>query len=371
VVQGDFKMARTTSTKSVVSQIKAKSKKKAVEEKKPITAEYFISSGSTLLNLALTGNPFYGWQLGKMANIIGDSGTGKTLLVLTSLAEVAHNPKQTDVELVFDDAENALEFDLESCFGEATEGRTEILDPPSENIEQFSDRLSVTIAKGNPFVYVLDSFDALGSEADTKHIESERKIRMGQSKKESSGSYGTAKPKIASQMLREDCGKLKRSKGALLIISQTRDNLTPGSFEKKTRSGGKALKFYATHEVWIILTGAIKAKNRRIGAECLVKVSKNKITGKKREIKFNVYDSYGVDDIGSMVDFLLAEEIWKGGGKANIDTKGDLVSKSISRGKLIEMIESKGLENRLKNIVGRVWNEIEESLKVKRKKRYA
>lgn len=367
-------MARTsaktkTNVKSIVKQAVKKSQKVA-EEKSNFNKDDFVSSGSTLLNLALTNNPFCGWQKGKMANIIGDSGAGKTLLVLTSLAEAAHNPKQEDLRLIFDDAENALEFSLSDVFGEATEERVEMIDPPSNTIEQFSDNLALAIREGSPFVYVLDSFDAIGSDADTEHIESERKIRLGASKKESKGSYGTAKPKLASQMLREDCGHLKRAKGALLIISQTRDNLTPGSFEKKTRSGGKALKFYATHEVWVILTGAILVKKRRVGAECLIKVTKNKITGKRRTIKFSVFDDYGVDDIGSMINFLIEEGYWKGGGTANINTDGDLVDEPISRAKLISLIEEEGLEKKLQMIVARAWREIEESLKPKRKHKY-
>lgn len=366
-------MARTAGvnkTAAIASQV-AKKSQKVAEVKSKIDPADFISSGSTMLNLALTGNPFCGYQKGKMVNIIGDSGAGKTQLVLTGIAETANNKKHEDVDLYFDDAEHALEFDLEECFGEATAERLSMIDPPSETIEAFSDNLAQIIKRERPFIYALDSFDAIGAEADTDHIESERKIRTGESNKKSTGSYGMAKPKLASQMLREDCGKLKKCKGALLIISQTRDNLTPGSFEKKTRSGGKALKFYATHEIWIILTKSIKSKNRRIGAECLIKVTKNKITGKRREIKFTTYDDYGVDDIGSMIDFMIEEGGWKGGGGSAINTNGDLdLNAPLSRVKLIQHIEDNSLERKLKIIVGKVWADIEESLKVKRKRKF-
>jgi len=344
------------------------------EKKAPLDSDHFVSSGSTLLNLALTGHPNFGWQLGKMANIIGDSGAGKTQLALTAFAEASYNPVYNNMRLRYDDAENALEFDLGEVFGPKTEKRVEVLDPPSDNIEQFSDNLALTIRDNVPFIYVLDSFDAIGSEADTEHIESERKIRLGESKKDSKGSYGMAKPKLASQLLREECGKLKRTKGALLIVSQTRDNLTPGSFEKKTRSGGRALKFYATHEVWVILTGQITHPKTklRIGAECDVKVTKNKVTGKRRTVSFNVYDGYGVDDIGSMIDFMLDMDAWTGGGKSNIDTKGDLgLKEAISRAKLIDLLETE--EDRLaemKDIVAEEWNEREKEVQPDRKKRY-
>jgi len=377
-------MARTSNKPKAASkpplkeQIIARSRKPvevAKEDKKaPLDSEHFVSSGSTLLNLALTGHPDFGWQLGKMANIIGDSGAGKTQLALTSFAEASYNPDHKNMRLIYDDAENALEFDLGDVFGKQTEKRVEVLDPPSDNIEQFSDNLALTIREKVPFIYVLDSFDAIGSEADTEHIESERKIRLGESKKESKGSYGMAKPKLASQLLREECGKLKRTKGALLIVSQTRDNLTPGSFEKKTRSGGRALKFYATHEVWVILTGQITHPKTklRIGAECDVRVTKNKVTGKRRTVSFNVYDGYGVDDIGSMIDFMLDMDAWTGGGKTSIDTKGDLrLKEPISRAKLIDLLETE--EDRLadlKELVAEEWHLREKEVQPDRKKRY-
>lgn len=365
-------MTRTPRT-SLQSQATSRATRKPeVKEEKTFDPADFVSSGSTLLNLALTDNPDCGWQLGKMANIIGDSGAGKTLLVLTSLAEAANTPDHSNTDLVYDDAENALEFDLSKVFGSKTEEQVELVDPPSNTIEEFSDNLSKIIKRKKPFVYVLDSFDSIGTESDTEHIESERKIRLGESNKKSSGNYGMAKPKLASQMLREDCGNLKRTKGALLIISQTRDNLTPGSFEKKTRSGGKALKFYATHEVWIILAGAINSSSkRRIGSECTIKVTKNKVTGKRRSIALNIYDGYGIDDIGSMIDFMLDEKEWSGGGASKIDTKGNLgLKESVTRAKLVEYIEDNNKESALRKVVADVWHDIEEALKPKRKHKY-
>jgi RecA/RadA recombinase len=364
-------------------QIEARAKKAPEVEDTKLTPDNFASSGSTLLNLALTGHPDFGWQFGRMANIIGDSGVGKTLLVLTSCAETAYNDAQNEVELDFDDAEHAMGFDVGKIFGSKTEARLNFINPPSENIEQFSDNLALRMRKKIPFIYVLDSFDAIGSEADTEHIESERKIRLGESNKKSTGSYGMAKPKLASQMLREDCGTLEKTKGALLIISQTRDNLTPGSFEKKTRSGGKALKFYANHEVWVILTSQIKkgpkGRERRVGAEAQVKVTKNKVTGKRRTVNFDIYDGYGIDDINSMIDFMLDEKEWTGGGSSKINTKRDLgipevIGKEggIMRDALIDLIEADKKKLReLKDVVTELWNDIEKSLEPKRVSKYA
>ena len=402
-------MARVKATGAVAAkkplkdQIQTRARKKAAKkvscediEDVPFDPNDFVSSGSVLLNLALTNHPDCGWKLGRMANVIGDSGAGKTVLCMTSVAATCNDDSNSDVNAKFDDGEHAYEFNTKKMFGPRTKARLQFVDPPSENIEGFSDNLRAAINEDEPFIYIMDSFDSLGCEDDTKHLESERLIRQGKSKAKSKGSYGTAKPKLASQLLREECGKLSDSRGALLIISQTRDNLNAFSYEKKTRSGGKALKFYATHEVWIIYTGAIKEKDRQVGAETEVKVRKNKITGKKRSIKLYVFDDYGIDDIGSCVDFLVSEKWWSYSAKEApkgpktkvarapkaeddekvsktkpIDTKGDLGDyPAMSRTKLIQTIEDDDLKEELKQAVTACWNDIEESIRPKRKAKY-
>lgn len=335
----------------------------------------FLSTGSTLLNLALTDHWNCGWQKGKMANIIGDSSSGKTFLTLTAYAEAARNKNFDDFEFIFDDAENANEFDMEYLFGEQVQERMQAPtakddgDVYSETMEDFHDNLLVSLKNGNPFLYVLDSFDSLTTEADDDKIEEQHKARMAG--KEVKGTYGMTKAKKSSEILRHIVGKLKRSESMLLIISQTRDNIDPLSFEKKTRSGGKALKFYATYEMWLALGSPITSKDRSIGINCIIKVSKNKITGKRRKIEFPIFYDYGVDDLASCIDFLIKEGRWKKAkGASKIDPCGDLGLEPATAKSLINQIEEQGLEVKLKQLVGRVWNEIEESLKLRRKKKY-
>ena len=46
-----------------------------------------LSTGSTMLNLALTDNPYGGYPKGCLVNVVGDSSSGKTFLCLNTLAE--------------------------------------------------------------------------------------------------------------------------------------------------------------------------------------------------------------------------------------------------------------------------------------------
>jgi RecA/RadA recombinase len=363
-----------------------------IVEKPHFDPNEYISTGSTLLNLALTDHPDCGWQKGKMANIIGDSSSGKTFLTLTTFAEATLDPRFDDFRLIMDDAEHANEFDMTNLFGKAVAKRIEPPamvkgeDCPSELIEDFHANLRNAIKEKQPFIYILDSMDALDSEADQKKIEEFMKVHQRKREaeedaeegkdakvvKDAKGTYGMAKAKKNSDILRDCCGKLEKSDSLLLIISQTRDNIDPMSFEKKTRSGGRALKFYATHEIWMACGKKIESKNLQIGVDAIIKVSKNKITGKKREVEVPIYYSYGIDNIGSCIDFLIAEGEWVKPAKAtNMDVRGAFgIQKPISRKLMIDFIEVNGIEEQLKTLTAEVWKEREDSLLLKRKSRY-
>jgi len=382
--RGNNATKKKTTKKKVVKQAVDRSKAKKV--KRNFNPAEFISTGSTLLNLALTDHPRCGWQFGKMANLIGDSSSGKTFLALTCFAEAEANSKCSDVAFIYDDAEHANEFDVENLFNEEVEERIaapEYYDEEpvfSTTVEDFYAYVRNACKGDDRFIYVLDSMDAIGSEDDEKKIKeveahrdkAKKAEREGKEVKAITGSFGMGKAKMNSKMLGNICGKVEQANGVLLIVSQTRDDINPMTFTKKTRAGGKALKFYATHEVWTAVGREIKAKERVIGVDCIVKVSKNKITGKRRTIKFPIFYEFGIDNIGSIIDFLVDEGVWKKAkGATTIDPNGDLGLVKATRAKLIRTIEDEDLEPQLDRLVSDAWHGIEDSLKQNRKKRYA
>ena len=343
------------------------------ESTKAYTADDLITTGSTLLNLALSDNVKGGWLKGTMANIIGDSSAGKSFAALTTFAETHAKGQCDDYALIYDDVENANAFDMAYLFGQEVADRIippnldeDDEDAPSDMIEDFHANIVRALAQG-PCIYCLDSFDALNAEADEK--KSMELLKAREAGKDAAGSYGMAKAKKSSEILRQVCGRIKKTSSFLCIVSQTRDNIDPMSPQKKTRSGGKALKFYATHELWLANGGALKRKDRIIGVRCKVKISKNKLTGKVREVEFPIYYDYGIDNIGSCVDFLVKEKHWPGGGSKRIEPKGLDIEPGL-RAKIIKQIEAEGLEDELDEIVSQVWFEIEESLRLNRKPKY-
>jgi hypothetical protein len=166
---------------------------------------------------------------------------------------------------------------------------------------------------------------------------------------------------------------LQKSNSILIVISQTRDNIGFGAqFNPKTHAGGRALKFYATVELWSSVREKIKkpvkGKRRTVGIICRLETKKNRITGKDRVVEFPIYHSVGIDDTGANVDYLFAENHWKPVVCGKIAAP-EFGYKGTVEGLIIE-IEKNGHEKELQNIVANVWNGIEAACVVERKRRY-
>lgn len=332
----------------------------------PLRAEDFLSSGSTLLNLACTGRRNGGFLRGKFFYLVGDSSSGKTWLSLTCLAEAARNKRFAKHRFIFDNAEDGALMDFPRYFGQAVADRAELIE--SETIEEFYDNIDDACKSGKPFIYVLDSMDSLSSEAENEKFEEQKAARR--KGKQSAGSYGDGKAKKNSAGIRRLLADLRRSGSILIVISQTRDNLGFG-FEKKTRSGGRALRFYATVEIWTAIKGKIKrpvnGKDRQVGIICEIQTKKNRINGKDRRAEIPIYQSVGIDDTGGNIRYLIQEGHWKGSETAVAAPEFKFKGK-IER--LIQRIESAGRERELQILVAEVWDSIEAACDIQRKRRY-
>ena len=168
-------------------------------------------------------------------------------------------------------------------------------------------------------------------------------------------------------LFRKVKGKIRSTGSLLLVISQVRQNIGVMFGDKYTRSGGKALGHYATQEAWMAVTRKLKKKERQNGVHVKVKVKKNHFTGKLREVQLDIIHNYGVDDIGSMIDWMVKEGFWKKTAQT-IDTGGDFINGT--KEKLSKHIDSENYEDELIQIVATCWKEIEDSLVMDRKPRY-
>lgn len=367
------KLARTE-TEKFAKQVSEASKKPIVIDIDFKDPANLIPTGATLLNLACSDNPFGGYVKGTIVNLIGDTSAGKSFLALTMLAEICNNKRFDKYDLYYDDVEKTFEFDF-SFFGKKFEKR--IIFEESNYAEEIGDVLFKLSNGKKKFIYVTDSWDGLKS----KYEEKKEKVNIGKRARgqEEEGSYGDGKAKILHKICRQTVGGIERLESLWVIVSQTKDNWGfDAMFNPTIVTGGNAIKFFPSHRVWLTTGKKERLKKRIIGGETKAKVVKNKFTGKKRDVFFPIYDDYGPDDIGSCVRFLngeYAENHWKTRTKkiddkslTAIDAKDfDLFLKELE---LIKYIEDNNLEKELKLVVGKVWNDIEDSIRLDRKPRF-
>lgn len=355
----------------VKRKLKRVLKQKSKKEDDPTLG---VSTGSTILNLACTGSVKTGLYAGHYYLLVGDSRAGKSWLAHSILAEATINSEFDGYELIYDDIESGALMDVERYFGSRLSERMrppkgDKQDPqPSETVEDLYDNIERRCKDGTPFIYIVDSMDALSTEEDEEKYDKAAKARKKGTKEK--GSYGTAKAKINSTRLRRLMPKLRKSGSILIIISQTRDNLG-GFFATKTRSGGHALRFYATLELWLSvkedIKRTVKNKNRNIGIVSRIRIRKNRIQGKDRDILVPLYHSSGLDDVGGCIKWLIDEGHWQG-TKTKVKAPEFKFSGTIEE--LVSKIQERGRESKLFNLSRKVWREIESKCQVPRKNKY-
>ena len=370
-----------TTTKGIKNGLKSS------QQKKSYTRDDLLSTGSTLLNLALTGDPAGGFIKGSYVLFVGDTDSGKTFLCLTCLAEACRNPNFDDYRLIYDNKERGALMDIEKFFGPKV---LERLEPPSwktpdergfsETIEDLYFHLDDALdpSHGQPFIYIMDSIDSLSSDYEGKKFQEKKTARRKGTK--AKGDYGDGKAKIHSGGIRRVLSGLERTGSIIIFINQTRDNIDSGLFESRnTHSGGRAISFYASMKLWSKvgrdLTRTYKNKKRQLGINARVTVERSRATGRRRQVDIPIYHSYGVDEIGSMIDYMVTEGDWvkSGEGEGISETTKINAPDFKFEGRKIDLvkhIEENDLESDLRDLVAETWRDIEKALVLKRRKRY-
>ena len=355
---------------ATVKKIKAAIRKPRRVGCAPTKETDWLSTGSTLVNLALSGHPMRGVPKGKYVFFVGDSSSGKTFFTLTMLAEAGINPNFDDYRFIYNNVEGGAMMDLNTYFGPAVAERLE--EHHSDTIDEFYTHLDECLDDDRPCIYILDSQDALSSAYEkSKFDDRKREVRGGPKAK---GDYGDGKAKRHSSGIRQALPRLRDTGSILILVCQTRDNIDAGLFEqKKIYSGGRAIRFYATVQLWTSiaarLTKQVKGKPRQVGITAKVAVKKNRLTGKEWVVEIPLYWSIGIDDIGSCVDYLVAEGRWKK-SKVGVIKVPEFVIEAKREG-LIKFIEEDPCKvDQVRTYVRDVWADLEERCKVERKGRY-
>jgi len=255
----------------------------------------FISSGAQLIDCALGG----GYAEGRVVNIVGDRSAGKTLLAIEAITNFCMRYAKGAAR--YAESESAFDENYAEALGLPLD-RVEFNKKgvPLRTIEDWYKDMVEFLDKNKdvPSIYVLDSLDALSDDA-----EMERGI-------DETNTYGTQKAKKLGELFRKLVERIESQRCILIVVSQLRDKIGVTFGETKTRSGGKALDYYASHILWLReknkLKRTIRGVERVIGMDVELRVKKNKVGLPFRSADYPVIFGYGIDDLTAGVEWLLS-----------------------------------------------------------------
>ena len=346
---------------------------------------YYLSTGSTLLDLAISGRCPGGVGSGRITQIYGDESTAKTLL----LQEILGSAQRAGGSVVFEDAEHTLDFSRAGkLFGLDTgpwadealqaEHVDEIAAPDAKGRRKHTGKFAKAAAVHPRFTYrvpatVEDLWDwEIGPAIDALAAgDLQAPCAMGidslsalPSASEVAGkledpTYGQSRAKGYSAGFRKYVHPMAQHHLTVVAIDQTRVNVGKLFGDKATTSGGMAMQFYASTRIKLSHAGSIKNKHEIVqGVKIKFKIVKNKLAPPFREGLLHVLFDYGIDDLTANLEWLLDKG--KGMkclfGKSGATYTWDDVRLSIGLEGAVEAIEKNGTEAAVRAEVVRIWD---------------
>jgi hypothetical protein len=156
-------------------------------------------------------------------------------------------------------------------------------------------------------VYAIDSLDGLADASKIAKEANRAKLQAQGKEVKDEGDYGAQIAKFLSQeFFRTKHRTLEKKKVALVIVSQTRTNMGAGTYAPKRKtSNGDAMEFYCHTRLKLSRLAYIEKNGEKIGAVVKATTTKSKTPRPYREVVYTFYFDYGIDNIGSNLDYLF------------------------------------------------------------------
>ena len=271
------------------------------EEENPADISDWISTGSSMLDLAISNRPHGGLPVGKMVEFNGLEGTGKSLVSAHICAETQ---RKGGIAVVLD-TENAAAPEFWKSLGVDLKNLLYVQTDTVEDIFENMEKMIGIVRKSNKdriLTLIVDSVAAASTKAE---LESDH----------GKDGFATGKSIIISKAMRKITNMIGKQKVLTVFTNQLRQNLNAMAFgDKYVVSGGKALAYHCSVRVRLNNTGKLKKGEEVIGNECKAVVIKNRMGPPQRQASFDIYFDSGIADYGSWIKVLKDNNLVKQGG---------------------------------------------------------
>lgn len=273
-------------------------------EETPTDLTEWISTGSSLLDLAISNRPNGGLPIGRITEITGMEASGKSLLAAHLLA----NTQKKGGLAVYIDTENAMNEEFLTTIGMDMNKMLYVQLETVEDIFEVIENIILKVKESDRNRLVTIAVDSVAA-ATTKVEQAQDYDKEG---------WATSKAIVLSKGMRKITQLIGRERVALIFTNQLREKLGVMFGDKYTTSGGKAIQFHASCRLRLKAAGQIKAKvqgkEQVIGIKTKAKVVKNRMGPPLREAEFNIYFESGIDDTGSWLQIMKDYSLLKQGG---------------------------------------------------------
>ena len=246
-----------------------------------------IPSGILPLNIALGVG---GYPKGRIVEIFGPEGSGKTTVALYAIAEA----QRAGGVAAFIDAEHALDPRLAAALGVDVEAL--YLSQPDSG-EQALYVLDALVRSGAVDLVVVDSVAALTPQAEIDGKIGESQLGL--------------QARLMSYALRRLTSIVSKTNCVVIFINQLRALISTGygAGPTETTTGGRALKFYSSVRLEVRRGKKIEKGEETIGHELYLKVVKNKLAPPFRSAHASLIYGKGIPMGVAVVDMAVDYEV--------------------------------------------------------------
>ena len=251
-----------------------------------------IASGSFSLDLALG---IGGFPMGRIVEIFGPEGGGKSTLALHTVAEA----QKRGGNAAYIDAEHSLDPEYAKTLGVKIE---DLLISQPNSGEEALNILEDLIRSEKIDIIVIDSVAALTPQAEIEGAMGDIQIGL--------------QARLMSKALRKIASIVSKTNTLVIFINQLRMKIGVFFGSPETTPGGRALKFYTSVRVDIRAIAKIKKGEEIIGHRVRAKVVKNKLAPPFKIAEFDIIYGKGISYLSDLINTGLKLNIIKKSGNS-------------------------------------------------------
>ena len=267
----------------------------------PTDIKEFISTGSSILDLAISNRPNGGIAVGRITEINGLESSGKSLIGTHILAET----QKKGGLAVYIDTETSVSREWLETIGIDVQNLLYLHVETVEDIFECIENIITKVRESDRDRLVTILVDSLAAVSTKVEMEADY----------DKDGWATSKAIVISKAMRKITQMVGRERVALVFTNQLRQKLGVMFGDPWTTSGGKALPFHASTRIRLKNMGQIKdTKKNTLGMKARAQIIKNRLGPPLRHADFNLYFDSGIDDKGSWLQVMKDHKLVKVAG---------------------------------------------------------